>query len=280
MFTCSDCTYISQRKFNLQRHIRNKHHNNVMNTENEAEEEIVNQSKEKVNICQKCNKIYKTKKHLVSHEKYCKGIDELTCPRCMISFTKKQAKCRHIKANKCKARSIIHARMPNIQNITNNGTIQNAETIQNINNTNNIIINNIINNFGSERIDHITENDITRILQSGINTIPLYIQMKHFDENFPENRNIKYTNDNKCKVLEDNSWKEKDLLLLSMNLIKDNCAVLLMYCDENEIKLLNKMQDSERLEHIRNKLFIVYNQNDNNKYNQILSKIKDMIKNS
>jgi hypothetical protein len=77
-------------------------------------------------------------------------------------------------------------RPANIQHITNNGTIQNAETINN-----NTINNIIVNNLGSERIDHITDSDIKKILQSGINTVPLYIEKKHFDKNFPENKNIK-----------------------------------------------------------------------------------------
>jgi hypothetical protein len=90
----------------------------------------------------------------------------------------------------------------------------------------------------------------------------LYIKKKHFDKDFPENNNIKYTNDNKCQVLEDNCWQEKDIGLLSTNLMKDNTEVLLLYCDN----------------HIRNKLFIIYNKTDNEKYNTVLSKIKEVIK--
>ena len=240
----------------------------------------VNPNEQKVNpntlYCNKCNKLYKTLKHLSNHEKKCNKVDNLTCSKCMVSFTTKQAKSRHIKADKCKARSIIHARTPNVQNITNNTTnnttnnnIQNAETINN---------NFIINNFGSERIDHISHEEIKRILLSGANTIPLYIKQKHFDKDFPENNNIKYTNDNKCHVMEDNSWKEKDIGLLSNNLMKDNTEVLLMYCDNNEIKLLNEIKDTEKYDHIRNKLFIIYNKTDNEKYNSVLTRIKDLIK--
>jgi len=223
--------------------------------------------------CPKCNKLYKTPKHLHNHEKICNKVDSLTCPRCMISFTNRHNKNRHIKADKCKARSIIHARRPNIQNITNNNTINNT--------TNNNIQNNfVINNFGSERIDHISHAEIMKMLQSGTNTVPLYIKKKHFDKNFPENNNIKYSNDNKCQVLEDNSWQEKDIGLLSTNLMKDNTEVLLMYCDNNEIQLLNEIKDIEKYEHIRNKLFIVYNKSDNQRYNAVLSKIKELVKSS
>ena len=292
---CDFCDYITDVKCNLKRHQNAKHKHEMLEkqqlSENEEKvnpnEEKVNPNEEKVNPneqkvspneekvspnnlqCEKCNKTYKTLKYLFNHEKSCNKVDSLTCPKCMISFTTKQAKSRHIKAGKCKARSILHARIPNIQNITNNNNIQN--NIQN---------NFIINNFGSERIDHISHEEIIKMLTSGINTVPMYIKKKHFDKDFPENKNIKYTIDNKCQVLEENSWKEKDIGLLSNNLMKDNTEVLLMYCDNNEIKLLNEIKDVEKYDHIRNKLFIIYNKTDNEKYNKVLTKIKELIKDS
>lgn len=283
MFNCSFCDYFTDRKFNVQRHLRNKHKIDYFDYEEDLSNHINKMNKDSDSIklsCKICNKIYKTEKHLINHEKKCNKVDNLTCPRCMISFSNRKHKSRHIKANKCKARSIIYARTPNVHNISNNFTFQNAKTIQNCVTTNNINNSIIINNFGSERIDHITSDDIKTMLLSGINTIPLYIQKKHFDNNFPENRNIMYTNDNKCKVMEDNCWKEKDLTWLSSNLVEDNCEMLLMYCDENEIMLLNEIQDSDKYQHIRNKLYIIYNKNDSEKYNQVLSKIRDLIKNS
>jgi hypothetical protein len=272
---CAFCEYKTKRKHDLKRHQNAKHLSKI--NRNIATEQNVSYSGQNVSpsnyYCMKCNKEYKIKKNCEKHENECNKVDCLTCPRCMISFTTRAAKSRHIKSDKCKARSIIHARTPNIQNITNNGTYQNAETIQNINHV-------YINNFGFERIDHISDDDLKRILQSGINTVPLYIERKHFDNNFPENKNIKYTNDNKCQVMEGNTWKEKDIILLSNNLIKDNSEVLLMYCDSNEVKLLNEIKDEDLYDHIRNKLLIIYNKTDDHKYNQILSKIKDLIKNS
>ena len=225
--------------------------------------------------CKTCNKLYKTKRHLINHETMCKKVDNLTCPRCMISFTNRHNKNRHIKADKCKARSIIHARAPNIQNITNNNINQ-----TNIQNNNNITNKFIINNFGSERTDHICHEDIIKILTSGQNTIPLYIEKKHFDKEFPENHNIKYTLENKCKVFEDNDWKEKDINHLSSSLIKDNTEVLLLYCDDNNVKISDSIRDTQKYDHVKNKLFVIYNKTDNAKYNIILSKIKELIKNS
>jgi uncharacterized C2H2 Zn-finger protein len=56
--------------------------------------------------CTKCGKIYKTKKSFINHEKKCIGIDSLTCPKCMITYSTYGNKSRHIKTNNCTARSI------------------------------------------------------------------------------------------------------------------------------------------------------------------------------
>ena len=56
--------------------------------------------------CTKCGKIYKTKKYFINHEKNCIGIDSLTCPKCIITYSTYGNKSRHIKKNNCTARSI------------------------------------------------------------------------------------------------------------------------------------------------------------------------------
>ena len=297
IFNCSCCNYFSDRKYNLKKHINNKHYtidNNIKVAKNEENvtpneenvtpneenvtpnEENVTPNEENVTprllFCNKCHKQYKTKKYLECHELKCKGIDELTCSKCMISFTCRQHKSRHIKANNCKARSIIHAREPNPQNIIHNQTINN---IQN-NNNNNLII----NNFGNERLDHISHEEIVKMLMAGMNTLPMYIEKKHFDKTFPENNNILYTKENKCKVLENNSWKEKDINLLSSKLIKDNSQVLLLYCDQNEIKITEDIMDDELFDRIKNKLVIIYNKTDYEKYNHVINTIKELVKSS
>lgn len=286
---CTFCAYSTTRKYDLKRHQNAKHKCEIAPNMHLCDN-VIDQGADGIKYCDnvfpidengisnfqcfKCNKKYTTKRYLTKHEMNCKRVDSLTCPKCMVSFANRHNKSRHIKNNKCEARSIIHARKAN----TGNVTIQNAETIQNINTVNNH--NYYINNFGSERMDCLTYEKIKKILESGANTIPLYIEKKHFDKNFPENNNIKYTFENKCKVFEDNIWKEKDLGLLSSSLMRENSEILLLYCDENEIKLSNDINDSDKYEHIKNKLIVIYNKSDNEKYNQILKKVKELIKNS
>ena len=281
---CRFCDYKTDVKCNLVRHQNAKHKDKLFEN-NETKQtvqnvcpnvqnvcpNVQNVCPNEQNVCPMCYKTYKTKRHLNKHKSLCKGIDELTCSKCMISFTTRSAKHKHIKRNNCSARSVIHYHNKNIQNIIQNQNIYNTT-----NNTNNLII----NNFGSERIDHISHDDIVKMLTSGLNTIPLYIEKKHFDKEFPENNNITFTNENKCKVMENNKWKERDIGTLSSKLILDNSEVLLLYCDNNEMNLLNVLQDEEKFKFIKHKLFIVYDKSESQKYNEILSKIKDLIKNS
>ena len=104
--------------------------------------------------------------------------------------------------------------------------------------------------------------------------------MKHFNQDFPENNNITFTNENKCRVLENNIWKEKDLINLSSQLIHNNSEVLLVYCEDNEVELSNLIKNDEIFERIKDKLIIIYNKADSKKYNEVLSKIKDLVKNN
>ena len=140
MHKCVHCNYSTKRKFDLKRHHYAKHFNTIFEKNAEYKmcenvhpfgenvhppSENVHPSCENVHpkfICKKCNKTYKSKRYLSEHEKKCKGIDELTCPKCMLSFSSRQAKANHINRNNCKARSIIYARKPkkNTNNIINN----------------------------------------------------------------------------------------------------------------------------------------------------------------
>ena len=296
IFNCSFCNYFSDRKYNLNKHANAKHLNikcgkthvektgeNVTSGgENVTPDgENVTPSGENVTpdgenvtpkyFCVKCNKKYNSRRYLRTHEEKCKGVDELTCPKCMISFSNRHHKSRHIKNNNCKARSIIYAREPNIHNANNIHFQTNIQTQNN---------NLIINNFGNERLDYISHDEILKMLMAGMNTLPLYIEKKHFDKSFPENNNIVYTKENKCKVLENNCWKEKDISLLSSKLIQDNSKILLLYCDKNEIKITEEITDEDMFDRIKNKLVIIYNKTDNEKYNQVINVIKEIVKNS
>tara|TARA_B000000475_G_scaffold240368_1_gene210516 strand:+ start:291 stop:686 length:396 start_codon:yes stop_codon:yes gene_type:complete len=125
---CKFCNYETNKKYNLLRHHNAKHKCQIIeNTSKNVTGENVHPIGENVHpkcenvhpkcenvhpicenvhlnqfICKKCNKIYNSNRYLKEHEKKCKGIDDLTCPRCMISFSSRQSKSNHMKKDNCK----------------------------------------------------------------------------------------------------------------------------------------------------------------------------------
>ena len=116
---CPFCIYVTDVKCNLRRHINAKH--TIKNDKNKKVEkngenvtpvgenvtpggenvtpggenvtpggENVTPGGENVTpgfFCKKCNKKYNSKRYLTNHELKCRGLDELTCSRCMLSFS-------------------------------------------------------------------------------------------------------------------------------------------------------------------------------------------------
>jgi len=307
IFSCEYCDFTTKRKYNLQRHQIAFHISNISKIQNEGkaiqnegkaiqneekaiqneekaiqneekaiqnEEKAIQPMNECLN-CTKCNKIYKTKKYLINHEKNCIGINSLTCPKCMKSFSSYGNKCKHIKKNNCKAKSIIHSSNNNITpNININGNNNN-----NISGNNNIINNNYINNFGSERTDYITYEDMYNILRlSGNNVIPKYIEMKHFNKDFPENHNIKYEKNNNCLIKKNGEWRITNIEHLSNNLIDKNSNEIRNYYNDNKTKINNSISDIDLIEFIFKKFNYLDLCLDKKLYTNIKDEIKEIIR--
>jgi len=301
-FFCEECNYTTSKKYNLIRHQNNKHfekqskieieenvnqneENVNQNEENvNQNEENVNQNEENVNQneenvksniyqCKKCNKKYKTLKFLINHEKKCNGINILTCPKCMFTFSSRSSKSAHMKKNNCKARSIIHL-------IKKETEEENKPSLYiNGNNNNNIINNTIINNFGNERTDYITLDDMIRIFKSGgDNIIPKYIELKHFNKNFPENHNIKYEKSKECLIKNNDKWGSTNLDLLSDKLFNKNSYELRNYYNNQKTDIEEKIKNIELLEFIYSRLNYLDLYLNKSLFNNIKNEIKNIIK--
>ena len=266
-YKCNHCEYITNRTNNLKRH-----HNTVHKLLNENEK-MLNENEKMLNdnyICKKCNKSYKTKKSFINHDKKCNGLSILTCPKCMITFSSRFCKSSHMKRNNCTAKSIIH------YNKENNNIV-----INNIVNNNNIVINNniIINNYGSERIDYITFEDIMNILlKGGNNIVPRYIEFKHFNDNFPENKNIKYEKNNRCLIRENGEWKYTNIEQLSNKLINKNSYELSKYYNNKKNNIEERIKDIDLIEFIYSRLNYLDLSINKNIYKDIKKEIKNIIK--
>jgi hypothetical protein len=171
MFCCETCNYKSNRKFNLQKHIKNVHSRDATDKELTMEQisSVVEQISSKTeqissnngtniiqkgtNIiqvtntnfaCQKCSKKLKSFQSLKRHEKICKGVSNpLECHYCHRIFTTQQAKCKHLKI--CKIKDVHKLVETHVVNNDNNNTQYNSVTNNYI--INNYHINNLCNDF-------------------------------------------------------------------------------------------------------------------------------------
>ena len=222
-------------------------------------------------MCKMCNKIYKTKKCLLAHEVKCDGIDKLTCSRCMISFTTRQAKSKHIAINKCKAQSIIYARIPNAINITNISSTLNIPSIQNIS----------INNYGSERTDYLDYDKMLEIFKNIYNIPSLLTKHIHFNKEFPENNNILQVKNDKTSSLVkiDGEFIYRNINSLIQELIKDKTIMMYDFAQNNKERICVKM-DTAIYGGILDLLKAILFQARSDHYKIQEGIIRDMIKNS
>ena len=309
-YKCKFCDYQTNRNYNLLRHLNAKHKCQIIenNSEKTIGQNVIPNGQNVIpngqnvipkgqnvilnqNICKKCNKIYMTKKNLLIHEKKCKGVDDLTCPRCMISFTNRHNKARHMKKNNCQPRSIIHARTPNPQNnITNNNTTNNNTTNNNIEtqinnnietqNNNNNTINININNYGNERLDYLTFEKMLSIFKNSYNIPTLLTEEIHFNKDFPENNNIKYENEKTALIKKDDIYIYKNINNLVKEIINDKGQLMQKFAYENKKNICLSMELDKYEELIQELLTLVLLKEPLEYYKEQIENIKDLIKNN
>jgi hypothetical protein len=288
MYSCKDCNYETNRKDTYNRHLASGKHlrkiaaNSYQDCENAIHdgENAIHDGENAIrdgenaihvgenaihygenvahneNICKKCNKEYNSKRYLKEHEKSCKGIDSLTCPRCMKRFTSSGNKSKHCKKNNCNPVSIFEA--DNVKNIINNNTTNNSNNTNcNNNNNNNNIINNTtiyINDYGKERKDYLTDyNNFYEIVKVPNNNILIkYLKCKNFNPLFPENHCIKYEN-KRFKMKENNRWSLINANALKDKLFYDCGSEVLNVFGRHEDQIKNQIINRDQFEEVKKK---------------------------
>ena len=300
-FKCAVCNYKTNKKYNLERH-QNAKHCNISRDENEFAKtgknvhpngKIVHPKRKNVhpnekivhhleNICKKCNKTYKTLKSLIKHEETCKGIDDLTCPRCMISFSSRSSKSNHIKRNNCKPRSIIYARKTNLENETiNYNTINNIESQYNIGTQNNVTNNIYVNNYGNERIDYLNYEKMLEIFKKAYDIPSLLTKEIHFNEEFPENNNIKDSDKNNYALVKmKEEYILEDLNALAEELVKKNSTQIQKFAIENKEEICTNIETQKYQDMVELLLNFILLKEPLEHYKNQIKKIKDLIKNN
>ena len=150
------------------------------------------------------------------------GVNKQYCEHCLRTYTRKDNLTKHLK--KCKKKMSTEVELlekkdneiHELKEMVEKLLVEHKgnTNITNSNNTTNNMTNNIIiHNYGDEDTKYITSDYILKLLKNRpAKTIPELIKYTHFNDDHPENQNIKITNkkDSYIKVRKNNKWELKD----------------------------------------------------------------------
>ena len=225
---CLTCSYSFEKKQNYDRHLKTTRH--IKRTQSEQE----------LFICNICNKKFSHRCSLINHQKKkCKSIHKEE-PETEIEIMKKKIELFEKERNEMKAQIalLLEKNTINEKNTTNH--------IQTQNNIENQSVNIVVNSFGHENIDHLTDQIICKIIKTApFTSVPLLIKKIHFDPDHPENHNIKITNKklNYAEIVRDNKWVTANKKKVIDDVIQKSYELLDEKYSENKEDISEKRQE-------------------------------------
>ena len=211
---CEICNFSSKQKNDFNRHLKTKKHlNNVKHYEADNEKILANPLKNPLN-----SSFSPQKSSQISDHKNNKFVN---CKYCNKEFTRSDNLNRHIEKS-CKEKKefdkmenknnelhqIIKSQTKQINKLLEK-SVKQINNTQN-NNSNNTINNTIhINNYGEENLEMLTDEFKERCITRPFYAVIDIIRKIHFNDDYPENKNMRLVNkrDNKIQVLTDGKWK-------------------------------------------------------------------------
>ena len=226
LYKCDICDFKTNIKTHHTRHLKtNKHIKNIKefesikNNENKFlincslnEQKKYKNNEKSIFSCELCNSTFSTRYNLLRHKK--KNCNNLQSNE-DIEILKLKKDIEKLKLQN------IEKKEGNINNFVNN------------NSNNKITIN--INNYGDEK-NFLKKSLIKKILEMPFNGIPELIEKIHFNNEYPENQNIRLLNkkDNKLQIMKDKKWNYVNKNETFKNLIEDKNLIM-----ENLYKKIN-----------------------------------------
>jgi hypothetical protein len=195
-YGCESCKFSSKIKTHYNRHLKTKKHLTNINTSlysmvttqkdpKKTQKDPKKTQKDPVFECGYCSSLFSSYAHKRRHEKY---------------------RCKEISSNnnkiineKNKIIKKLEKRIDKLIDKAGNTTINNIQNIQ-------------LNNYGNENLSHITDNLKQSLLKIPYGMIPKMVEAIHFNDKFPENKNIILPNkkENKIKIFRHNKWVYKN----------------------------------------------------------------------
>ena len=202
-FSCETCSISFSKKSNYDRHLLSQKH----------------KKREKGRItmyqCTCCNRYFTSQYSMDVHTKKCDAntnppdvVNQLLVQNQMMVKNQEmmvqtiEKKDKQIEILTQQISVLLEKGMSNSSSTTNN-TTNNIET-------QNVIV---VNSFGNENTEYLSDRIVSRLIKSGPFTcLPKIIEKIHFDPDHPENHNIKVTNqkNNYAKIIKNNIWVTTD----------------------------------------------------------------------
>ena len=263
-YKCKCCNYITKRKHDFNKHLKtNKHRINEDNYERTSikKEDLKIQLLKiphlDLNIPQN-----PSKSEFINESKYmCESKDEkkmFRCAHCERVYSRLDNLNRHI-LNSCKKKNMNEKETMELKQIIQDQSKQiskiekllenSGNLTQNNNNTYNTINNTInINNYGEENLEMLTDEFKKQCVIKPYYALTKIIEKIHFNDAYPENKNIRLVNkrDNKIQVLNDGKWNYRDKEEAIKYALDDSNEKLDKFCEEKANQFRNVIKMSCR----------------------------------
>jgi len=252
LYICNTCKFSSNLVCNYKRHLKTKKHSkNILEPTTNNIVTIDMKNNYKKFTCEYCLNKFKTFASKRRHENHrCKLIPPTTSMKKITkAIIKKDNEIDELKDKMNLLISKFNIPHTTIINNTTNNTIQ-------------------LNSYGSEDLSHVTEQLKTSLLKIPYAAITKMIEVVHFNENKPENKNIIITNkkDNKIKIFSGNKWIYKNKEDAINNLINEKYFILDTHYDTMNSPKIVKNKNKNKYEQFRDK----YDKNDK----ELIEKLK------
>ena len=134
-----------------------------------------------------------------------------------------------------------------------------------------------INNYGNEDLTHLTDYFKTQLLNGPFGAIPKMIEAIHFNNDKPENQNIKYPNTNKnyIKIRQNNEWVFKN----KQNILRDMIDSKYLILDDHYNLILNGENISNNIKKKYTNFREKYDEGNINLLNDLINDCEIMILN-
>lgn len=203
-FSCKRCGYECEAKYLLKRHLQRKNPCRVLHQDLSPQQLLdeLSDDPKKTLKCKYCKSTFTLSSNLYRHRKKCQKTNTLEI-------------------------DLLKETVSNLQKQINSLQQSSTSTVHNtkIDNINNIFI---LNNFGNESYDHITNDFLKHCICNSLNGVKSLIEKIHFSDDAPMNKNVRLRSlkNNLVEVSDNQKWIVKDANEAMDTMINKGCKLL------------------------------------------------------